>query len=742
MKVIHLISGGDTGGAKTHVHSLLQGLIQHITAHMICFTDGPFVEEARALGIPTEVIAGGNPLTTHRALTQRITQEGYDLIHCHGARANLAGALLRRSTGLPVITTVHSDPKLDYMGRPLANLTLGTLNNWALHQIPYHIGVSDAMVDLLITRGFDPHRLFALYNGIDFRPRTPKLTRSAYLASLGLDWPEEAVIVGIAARLNPVKDIATLIRGFAAAHAQQPQLRLIIAGEGEEQEMLVQLAQQLGVAQEICFAGWVSDTDSFYHALDINALTSLSETFPYALTEGARCALPTVATRVGGVPYLIEHGVTGLLLEPKDDKALAQHLARLAGDPQLRRQLGEQLLEKGRTQFSLERTIQRQLEIYQTVLRRAHLHSTRSGVLVCGAYGKDNAGDEAILQAILTEVRTADPDRPIWVMTRKPKQTRLLHRVNALYTFHLPAFLRRAAQCEVYLNGGGSLLQDVTSRRSLWFYLFTLSAAKRLGCKVMVYGCGMGPIRSARNRKRTARVLNRWVDCMTLRDQTSVDQAHDMGVTCPITLSADPTVSLPAPSPAIAAALLEQAGLHPLQGERYLGISLRPWPGFEDKVSILASVVEAFCVEHQLIPVFLPTEGRLDIPASQLVAQQLRRTRGVLMAQPLSTPQILALFGRMDVVLSMRLHPLVFSACSGVPLVGIVYDPKVKAFLDSIQQDLYTTLDALTAQNLRRHLDTALARSQDHAYLSEQTRRLTELEAHNLSVLKTLLPPL
>ena len=122
-------------------------------------------------------------------------------------------------------------------------------------------------------------------------------------------------MVGIAARLNPVKDIATLVRGFAKAHQECPSLRLLIAGDGEQMSMLKGLAAELGVERQVCFAGWVSDTDSVHHAIDINTLTSLSETFPYSLTEGARAALPTIASRVGGVPYLIEHGVHGLLFE-------------------------------------------------------------------------------------------------------------------------------------------------------------------------------------------------------------------------------------------------------------------------------------------------------------------------------------------------------------------------------------------------------------------------------------------
>ena len=230
----------------------------------------------------------------------------------------MMGALLRRSTGLPVVTTVHSDYRLDYLGRPLSRLTYGTINTIALRRLDYRIGVSDAMTDLLIKRGFDPDRLFTIYNGIDFTPRTPALSREEYFRSVGLEADGDSVVVGIAARLNPVKDIATLVRGFAKAHRECPSLRLLIAGDGEQMSMLKGLAAELGVERQVCFAGWVSDTDSFYHAIDINTLTSLSETFPYSLTEGARAALPTIASRVGGVPYLIEHGVHGLLFEAGD----------------------------------------------------------------------------------------------------------------------------------------------------------------------------------------------------------------------------------------------------------------------------------------------------------------------------------------------------------------------------------------------------------------------------------------
>ena len=110
MKVIHLISGGDSGGAKTHVLSLLQNLNKTITAQLVCFRDGPFAEEARTMGIPTMICGGNNIPHLRRELADYIREGGYQLIHCHGSRANMIGALLRKPTGSTPSTTASTSP--------------------------------------------------------------------------------------------------------------------------------------------------------------------------------------------------------------------------------------------------------------------------------------------------------------------------------------------------------------------------------------------------------------------------------------------------------------------------------------------------------------------------------------------------------------------------------------------------------------------------------------------------------
>ena len=168
----------------------------------MCFRGGPFAEEAAALGIDTRVMDGGffRALRGVRAL---IESGGYDIVHCHGSRANLAGALLRRST--KKARGKHGAQRLPARlpRRPAAALTYGKLNVFALRHIKYHIGVSDAMRALLISRGFPRATTFAIYNGLDFSRTLPERSRAEFYKRVGADVREGDIVVGAAARLDP-----------------------------------------------------------------------------------------------------------------------------------------------------------------------------------------------------------------------------------------------------------------------------------------------------------------------------------------------------------------------------------------------------------------------------------------------------------------------------------------------------------------------------------------------------------
>ena len=738
MKVIHLISGGDTGGARTHVYSLLKYLGQIIDVQLVCFRGGDFADGAAALGIPTMVLDRGFAANLG-ALKKLIRAGEYDLVHCHGSMANVMGALLRRSVRVPVISTVHSDYRLDYLGRPFARAVYGTLNIWALHQLDYRVCVSDPIRQRLIDRGFEPNRLFSIYNGLDFSHVVPKTDRAAYFAQFGYAVHEGDVIAGIAARLDPVKDIPTLIRAVALAQKACPQLRLAIAGEGMERKKLEALAAELGIADSVFFLGWVNDLDSFYGALDINTLSSLSEAFPYALPEGARAHLATVASNVGGVPAIIEHGVTGLLIEPGDVRMLAAYLARFALDADYRHEMGEALYRRGKADFSEEATGLRQLEIYNAVFRmeRNRRDGARDGVLICGAYGFGNTGDDAILQAIIGEMRRIDAHMPVTVLSRRPKDTQRAFGVNACHRFGVFAIRRVMRRSQLFISGGGSLMQDVTSRLSLWYYLSTIRMAHGCGCKVQMYGCGIGPVLREQHRKLAASVLNASVDVITLREPDSLKELQSMGVTKPeILLTADPALTLPAASEDEIDSVLLRAGI-PTHG-KYLCFALRNWKGFEDKAPLFAQAAKYAYETYGLTPVFAAVEKHLDPVAGRLAAAGLDIPHYFL-DDAGSAGTIIGALSRMQAVVSMRLHALIFAAGQGIPLAGVVYDPKVSAFLRYIGQENFLDLDALTADALEAMIDRMVSSPISPEEQAAAVQKLRQIEQVNVDTARRLL---
>ena len=739
MRVIHLIGGGDTGGAKTHVLNLLKELNQYIDAQLFCFRKGDFSEDAAKMGIPIEVIESGNPVVGLRELKRRLAGQKVDIIHCHGARGNLMGNLIKKHLGAPVVTTVHSDYRLDYLGRPVARLSYGTTNMVALRRVNFYIGVSDPMTDILIERDFPADRIYTIYNGIDFKTPIQTVPKEEFLKSVGMEWEPGDVIAGIAVRLSPVKDVPTLLRAMKIACAQNPRLKLLIGGDGEDRQKLEAMAKELGLSGKVCFAGWLNDVNSFYNAIDINLLTSISETFPYSLTEGTRMHRATIASNVGGVPVLIDHGVNGFIFEPGDYRQLAQQLLTLAGDKALRDTFGERIYQKASREFSIERMVEHQLQIYDSILKRDARAKAkkRDGVIICGAYGHGNAGDDAILKSILQSVRKLDELMPVTILAKNTQSIKKRYQVNSIYTFNIPKMFSAMRKSVLYINGGGTLIQNATSHRSLWYYLFTLRLAKFLGNKVDMYGCGIGPVMGQRNIRLVKKVLERSVDTITLREEDSMAELQQFGVKKPeILLSSDPALVLtPAPEED-AAAYLQNHGLDP--NGKYLCLMLRTWYGFSDKTAAIAACADHAYQAYGLTPVFLSLNIFHDTEAARQVTAHMKAPYHIL--DDSAEPELLiAALSHMSVVVSMRLHGLIFSSLSGVPLVGVSYDPKIGSFLHYLGAGRCIGLKDVTAENLTAAVDEAVAQIPRREELRQKALRLQAVQEENLRAVERLL---
>ncbi len=338
----------------------------------------------------------------------------------------------------------------------------------------------------------------------------------------------------------------------------------------------------------------------------------------------------------------------------------------------------------------------------------------RRGVVISGAYGMDNAGDDAVLTAIAAALRRLDSGMPVTVIARQRKKTARRFQIAAVGRLDVLGWLRAMGHGKLFISGGGSLLQNVTSRRSLWFYLWTIRAAKAMGCAVELYGCGVGPLTGEKARQAVTAYLNQYADVVCLRDRDSLALLEELGVTEPrLLLSADPALSLPAP-----------AG----EREHALGVVLRSWPGFGEHVLDFAGAARYAWERYHLAPVFICL-GKGDREAAAAVCGELRDVPAAVTVDSRRT-------GRMTAVLSMRLHGLVFALNAGTPAAGVSYDPKVSAFCREAGLP-FTEMEDVTADRLCDLVDRAA--HMDGEAMSAAARTLREREKVNARAAAELL---
>ncbi len=374
MKVIHLISGGDTGGAKTHVLTLLDNLRkQNIDVELLCIMEGIFTEEAREKGIPVTVIPQQRrwDLSVHRKILDFINSSGCDLVHCHGARANYIALFIMNRVKVPMITTLHSDYKLDFKGNPRKQMIYTPINAFALRRFKNILTVTGAFKNMLIERGFKSDRLHVIYNGVDFDKKLKAVSPESFMESVGLTYEPDKKYVGIAARMYAVKGVEVFLGAAKLLAPKHPDTVFLVLGDGDMMPQCKEFVENNKLSKQVKLLGQIQGEqlmNSYYSFVDVNTLTSYSESFPYALLEGARCRRATVATAVGGIPEMIRDGKTGYLVPSGDVAALADKIETLLDDDGLRHSMGNNFYDDARERFSVESMAKTHIDIYTNII--------------------------------------------------------------------------------------------------------------------------------------------------------------------------------------------------------------------------------------------------------------------------------------------------------------------------------------------------------------------------------------
>jgi glycosyltransferase involved in cell wall biosynthesis len=369
---IHIDTARTWRGGQNQVLVTVMGLraLGHRTT-LIAHPTGPLRERVDQ-GLDLIPLAPSNEmdLTAAWRLSRLLKRLKPEIVHAHDPHGVAMAALaLSMSTEL-------SKPPLVAARRVDFHLKKNSLSRWKYRQVDCFICVSKAIRSMLISDGVAPARTVVVNEGIDLE-RVDAAPPAKLHEELWL--PRHAPIVGNVAALVPHKGQRYLIDAAALVIRQMPDARFVIAGEGELRGALERQIRDRKLEKHVYLLGFRPDVLSLHKIFDVFVMSSVTEGLGTSLLDAMACGKPVVATAAGGIPEVVEDGLTGLLVPTRDPETMAAAVVRLLNNAGLRRQMGEAALLSARERFSVERMVLDTLRVYQRVAMHEHREDDREG---------------------------------------------------------------------------------------------------------------------------------------------------------------------------------------------------------------------------------------------------------------------------------------------------------------------------------------------------------------------------
>lgn len=364
-----VVSGTGGGPEKTILNQprFLPGY-RNVCAYMHPPDDAGFAEIRRRAaqhGAPLESVPDRGPwdLRVLRRLLELCRRERVAIWHGHDYKSNAIGLLLSCWWPMRLVTTVHG-----WVRHTRRTPLYYGIDRLCLPRFERVICVSPDLQDQCVGCGVPQPRCVLIENGVDTAEYRRTCTTAEAKARLGIA-PDQFVI-GAVGRLSVEKAFDLLVRVADELLHRGMDIRLLIVGEGNERPRLESLVSTLGREDRIQLLGYRADTAAIYQAMDVFVLSSLREGLPNVLLEAMALEVPVVATRIAGVPRLVQHEANGLLVDAGSQKALSHAVARLAASAELRSRLAQAGRRTIERDYSFAGRMQRIREIYDELLSR------------------------------------------------------------------------------------------------------------------------------------------------------------------------------------------------------------------------------------------------------------------------------------------------------------------------------------------------------------------------------------
>jgi sugar transferase (PEP-CTERM/EpsH1 system associated) len=366
INIVHVVHALDVGGLENGLVNILNRLDDRFTHTIMCLSRSGRMAE-RIKNSQVKIIEMRLPTDRFRFPVLRLAREfqsiSPDIVHTRGW-ATVDAICAARVAGVSrVIHGEHGrevgDPNGRNRKRNLVRKCLSPLVN-------RYVTVSDDLKSWLIrTVGIPESKVTTIHNGVDTRRFSPG-RRGAIRDSLGLD--DSVFTLGTVGRLDPVKDYSSLLQAFMPIARSARPVGLIIAGDGPLRSSIERLSSELKISDKVYLLGERHDIPQVLKACDVFTLTSIAEGISNTILEAMASALPVVATRVGGNPELVEHGISGYLVSARDVAALTAAYESYLNDPTLKDEHGRNARARTEQRFSLERMASQYAQLYQGLM--------------------------------------------------------------------------------------------------------------------------------------------------------------------------------------------------------------------------------------------------------------------------------------------------------------------------------------------------------------------------------------